>query len=260
MVGPFIFFDEAGPARFRPGSGIDVRPHPHIGISTVTYLFEGEIMHRDSLGFEQPIRPGAVNWMTAGRGIVHSERSGPEERARGSRLHGIQAWVALPDGEEETEPSFHHHPADSLPVVERDGTTLRLIAGSAYGETSPVTERSDLLYAEADLSSGAQLALPDHYRECAIHIVHGAVTGDDEAYAAGRMLVLEADAGTTVRAQEGSKIMILGGNPPSAKRHIWWNFVSSSPARIEQAKRDWKAGKFAEVPGETESIPLPLTQ
>ena len=255
LVGPFIFFDEMGPADFAPGQGIDVRPHPHIGLATVTYLFEGEIMHRDSLGFVQPIRPGAVNWMTAGRGIVHSERTDPERKAKGARLHGIQAWVALPRDHEETAPGFTHHPADTLPVIEQEGVTLHLIAGSAYGATAPVTVLSEMFYLEAKLAAGATLALPDH-AERAIYVVEGQLEVAGESFGPGQMVVFEPGP-VRIAAGAASRVMLLGGAPIEGQRHIWWNFVSTSPERIEQAKADWKAGRFEAVPGETDFIPLP---
>jgi redox-sensitive bicupin YhaK (pirin superfamily) len=257
MVGPFVFFDEMGPAEFASGTGIDVRPHPHIGLATVTYLFEGEILHRDSLGFVQAIRPGAVNWMTAGKGIVHSERTGPEERQRQTRLHGIQSWVALPQSHEETEPAFHHHPADTLPEIAQDGATMRLIAGSAYGKESPVQTFSEMFYLDARLQAGAALALPDEHAERAVYIVEGAVAIADETYKAGRMVVFMAEAPVHVEARADARLMLLGGATMDGPRHIWWNFVSSSKERIEQAKKDWQDKRFAPVPGETERIPLP---
>jgi redox-sensitive bicupin YhaK (pirin superfamily) len=256
-VGPFIFFDEMGPAAFAPGRGIDVRPHPHIGLATVTYLFEGEIHHRDSLGYHQPIHPGDVNWMTAGRGIVHSERTGPEERARAGRLHGIQSWVALPKAAEETEPAFHHHPGDSLPLVERDGVRMRLIAGAAYGARSPVAVFSDMFYLDAAVPGGAALDLSDEYAERAVYIVSGTIEVAGESHGRGRMLVFAPEVQVTVRAVEPARLMLLGGAAMDGPRHIWWNFVSSSKDRIEQAKAEWKAGGFPPVPGETEFIPLP---
>ena len=257
MVGPFVFFDHMGPAAFPAGEGIDVRPHPHIGLATVTYLFEGEILHRDSLGIVQPIRPGAVNWMTAGRGIVHSERSGPEERARDARLHGIQSWVALPRGDEETAPAFHHHPAETLPVVERDGAHMTLIAGTAYGANSPVATFSPTFYLDAVLEAGAAIDLPAEHEERAVYVVEGGVTLAGEDLAAGRMAVLAPGGAPRITAKEASRLMLLGGAPMDGRRTIWWNFVSSSKDRIEQAKADWTAGRFPEVPGETEFIPLP---
>jgi redox-sensitive bicupin YhaK (pirin superfamily) len=257
MVGPFIFFDEMGPAAFAAGTGIDVRPHPHIGLATVTYLFEGEILHRDSLGFVQAIRPGAVNWMTAGKGIVHSERTGPEERMRQTRLHGIQSWVALPQAHEETEPAFHHHPADTLPEIAQDGAAMRLIAGAAYGRESPVQTFSEMFYLDARLRAGAALALPEEHAERAVYIVEGAVAIAGETYKAGRMVVFKDETPARVEAKADTRLMLLGGAAMDGPRHIWWNLVSSSKERIEQAKKDWQDKRFAPVPGETERIPLP---
>ena len=256
MVGPFIFFDHMGPADFAPGEGIDVRPHPHINLATVTYLFEGEILHRDSLGHRQPIRPGAVNWMSAGRGIVHSERTAPELRQGGQRLHGIQSWVALPEDLEESEPGFFHHPADTLPEIHRPGVVMRLIVGEAFGERSPVEVASPTFYLDARLDGGARLTLPQHYPQRAFYVVEGAVAVGDETVAAGVMAVLSPGRDVTLRAQQHSRLMLLGGEP-LGERHIWWNFVSSRKERIEQAKADWREGRFGQVAGETEFIPLP---
>ena len=257
LVGPFIFFDEMGPADFPAGRGIDVRPHPHIGLATVTYLFEGEILHRDSLGFVQAIRPGAVNLMVAGRGIVHSERTGPDERKRGTRLHGIQSWIALPQAREETEPAFHHHPADSLPVIEREGARLRLIAGEAFGKRSPVETFSPLFYVEAELAQGARLQLPADFRERAVYVVTGAASVAGRSIEASTMAVFAEAAEVALTAEAETRLMLLGGEPLYGKRHIWWNFVSSRPERIEEAKADWQEGRFAKVPGDDEFIPLP---
>jgi redox-sensitive bicupin YhaK (pirin superfamily) len=257
MVGPFIFFDHVGPARFEPGKGVDVRPHPHIGLATVTYLFDGELLHRDSLGYVQSVQPGAVNWMTAGRGIVHSERTGLEARARGARLHGIQSWVALPREHEETDPAFVHHPAGTLPAVKGDGLKMRLIAGAAFGERSPVEMLSPMFYADVDLDAKASITLPDEYEDRAAFIVSGAVSVAGQRYDAGRMLVFKPRREARVTASGPTKLLLLGGAPLDGERHIWWNFVSSSLARMERAKSDWKAGRFAPVPGETEFIPLP---
>jgi redox-sensitive bicupin YhaK (pirin superfamily) len=258
LVGPFIFWDHMGPASFEPDHGIDVRPHPHINLATVTYLFEGEIVHKDSLGSDQAIRPGAVNWMTAGRGIAHSERTGPELRRHGSHMHGIQSWVALPRAHEETEPSFHHHAADAIPEVSRDGTRLRIVAGTAYGETSPVRVFSPMFYVEARLPAGAQLELPDEHEERATYVVEGSIACDSETFEPGDMLVARPRATLALKALEPSRVMLLGGAPIDGARHIWWNFVSSSEERIERAKRDWKEGRFPKVPGdEVEFIPLP---
>jgi redox-sensitive bicupin YhaK (pirin superfamily) len=257
-VGPFVFFDHMGPIAFPPGGGVDVRPHPHIALATITYLFEGEIVHRDSLGAAQPIVPGDVNWMVAGRGIVHSERTAPERRRAGASLHGIQAWVALPRAEEERAPSFEHHAASAMPVLERGGATLRVIAGEAYGARSPVTVLSPTLYAEARLGAGAELALPDDHAQRAAYVVEGAVECDGAGYAPGAMLVFREGAPACVASREGARLMLLGGAPLEGERFIWWNFVASSQDRIERAKADWKAGRFPKVPGdEVEFIPLP---
>ncbi|MGE5793641.1 MAG: pirin family protein [Bacteroidota bacterium] len=257
MVGPFIFFDHMGPARLAPGEGLDVRPHPHIGLATVTYLFEGEILHRDSLGSVQPIRPGDVNWMTAGRGIAHSERTPPELRAAGPGVHGIQTWVALPRASEEVEPSFFHHPKASLPVLELQGATLRVIAGRAFGVRSPVAVFSDTLYAAVDLEPGASLALPPEHAERGVYVVEGNVTIGDTAIEAGQLAVLAEGVEAEVRAPFSATLMLLGGARMDGPRFIWWNFVSSARERIERAKADWRADRFGAVPGETERIPLP---
>ncbi len=256
-VGPFVFFDHMGPAEFPAGKGIDVRPHPHIGIATVTYLFEGEILHRDSLGFEQPIRPGDVNWMTAGRGIVHSERETSEVRAGAHRLHGIQSWIGLPRQDEETEPSFFHHSADTLPVITQGAATLRLIAGSAFGKTAPTVTFSEMFYLDAPLSAGVSITLPDEHEERAVYVVDGTVGIDGESYRTGNMAVLAPGRDVAVAAAEDSRIMLLGGAPMDGPRHIWWNFVSSRKERIEQAKDDWANGRFNGIDGDDEFIPLP---
>jgi redox-sensitive bicupin YhaK (pirin superfamily) len=259
-VGPFIFFDHMGPAAFAPGAGIDVRPHPHIALATVTYLFEGEIVHRDSLGSRQPIRPGDVNWMVAGRGIVHSERTGDETRRRGGRLHGIQSWVALPLAHEDTAPSFAHHPAASLPHVEMDGVDLRVVAGTAYGEHAPVSVLSPTLYVAATLETGALLEVDPEHPERAVYVLEGAVAIGERPFAAGTMAVLNRGP-VALRATAPTRLVIVGGAPLEGERHIWWNFVSSSPERIEQARRDWRdrdLARFPAVPGdEREFIPLP---
>lgn len=255
MVGPFIFFDHMGPAEFPPGEGIQVRPHPHIGLATITYLFEGEIIHRDSLGFVQPIRAGAVNLMTAGRGIVHSERAG-EDRHTKSRLHGIQSWMALPDEEEEREPAFTHYPAERLPELDVDGVEVRLIMGSAYGRASPVTCYSPTLYAELRLPAGGRIALPEDHGERAVYVVSGAVGVDGHDLSAGVMGIARPGRTVGLEAHDESRVMLIGGEP-LGERHIWWNLVSRARERIEQAKADWKAGRFAPVPGDAEFIPLP---
>jgi redox-sensitive bicupin YhaK (pirin superfamily) len=256
-VGPVVFFDHMGPAVLPPGQGIDVRPHPHIGLATVTYLFEGEIVHRDSLGFVQPILPGAINWMTAGLGIVHSERTSPALRETGSRLHGLQLWVALPKAHEEAEPDFRHHPAATLPDVAIDGVRLRILAGSAYEAVSPVRTLSSLFYVDARLREGAKLPVPSGPVERAAFVVDGTVRCGDERVPASRMLVFAPGSMPVLSTETGASVMLLGGAPLDGQRHLWWNFVSSSKERIERAKRDWAEGRFAPVPGETESIPLP---
>jgi redox-sensitive bicupin YhaK (pirin superfamily) len=260
MVGPFVFLDQMGPHVFAPGRGLDVRPHPHIGLATVTYLFDGEIMHRDSLGSEQAIRPGEVNWMTAGRGIVHSERTAQEQRAGGSALAGLQCWVALPQRHEETEPAFAHIGADQLPVVEGEGASARVIAGSFFGKRAPVATLSELFYVDLVLQPGAKLAMPAEYSEQAIYIVEGELDlGRDGVFAPGQLLVLKPKAGVTLAARGPgvTRVMLLGGEPMDGPRYLSWNFVASSEERIEQAREDWRKMAFPSVPGETEFIPLP---
>lgn len=255
MVGPFIFFDHFGPAEFPEGEGIQVRPHPHIGISTVTYLFEGEIIHRDSLGYMQPIQAGAVNLMTAGRGIVHSERAG-EDIDRVSRLHGIQAWMALPREQQECDPEFIHYPPDELPGFDRDGVSIRVISGEIAGYRSPVKQQVPTLYLECRLRAGATLDLPDSYDEIGAYLVSGELSIGETVVAERRMAVAAAGETLRLQATRDSHVMVIGG-ARFGERHIWWNFVSSSRQRIEQAKQDWREGRFEPVPGETEFIPLP---
>jgi redox-sensitive bicupin YhaK (pirin superfamily) len=258
MVGPFTFLDEMRQPSFAAGAGIDVPPHPHIGLATVTYLFEGEIVHRDSLGSQQAIRPRDINWMTAGRGIVHSERTAADQRQPGSRLHGLQIWVALPLAHEEAEPSFHHYPGAYLPERDHDGVRLRVLAGSAFGLTSPVETLSPLFYVDAVMSPDATLSLPGEHEERALYVIDGAVACGTERTEAGRMLVFVPRASVTLRAYSPARVVLLGGAPLDGPRHIYWNFVSSSKARIEQAKRDWKEGRFPKVPGDDlEFVPLP---
>ena len=257
MVGPFVFLDEMGPADFAPGSGIDVRPHPHIGLATVTYLFSGEILHRDSLGSVQPIRPGEINWMTAGRGITHSERTPPAIRADGGTLAGMQSWVALPKDDEETAPSFAHHGAAALPVVDGEGRRVRVLIGTIYGARSPVRTFSETLYADVTLTSGATLQVPAEPEERALYLVDGTVEIAGETVAPGRLLVLRPAAEIAVTARSAARLMLLGGAKLDGPRHLWWNFVSSSRERIEQAKADWRDGRFPPVPGDGEFIPLP---
>ena len=255
MVGPFIFFDHAGPAEFPPGEGIQVRPHPHIGLSTVTYLFEGEILHRDSLGYVQPIRPGAVNLMTAGRGIVHSERAG-EDIDTHSKLHGIQSWMALPLADEECEPGFEHYPADCLPEFERQGVSIRLIMGAAYGHESPVKQHAPTLYLEYRFPAGTSLALPEGVDEMAVYVVSGDIAVDGHRLDEMVMAVVRAGENPTLEAQADSRVMVIGG-AAMGERHIWWNFVSSSKQRIERAADDWREDRYDKVPGDDEFIPLP---
>jgi hypothetical protein len=256
-VGPFIFFDHIGPVTFAAGAGLDVRPHPHIGLATVTYLFEGEIFHRDSLGNALAIRPGDVNWMVAGRGIAHSERTAAELRVRPAPLHGIQSWVALPARDEETEPAFVHHPGATLPAREIDGVALRVIAGTAFGLASPVRVFSPTLYVDARLDAGATLVLPAEHAERAVYVAAGTLQVEASRFDAGCLLVLEAGESVALHAPAGARLMLLGGAPLDGPRYIWWNFVSSRRERIDQASEDWRAGRFAAVPGETERIPLP---
>ncbi|KIG13033.1 Pirin-related protein [Enhygromyxa salina] len=257
-LGPFVFFDHMGPAQLPPGRGLDVRPHPHINLATVTYLFDGEIVHRDSLGTHQPIRPGAINWMTAGRGIVHSERTSAEARDAGPSLHGIQLWVGLPTQFEEVDPEFHHHPADTLPEIERGGARLRVLAGAAFGVTSPVHVFSPLFYVEAIMPKDSEIELPAGYADRAAYVATGSVSCGAETAEVGRMLVFSAGSSPRITATTDARVMLLGGAPLDGPRHIWWNFVSSNRARIEQAKQDWSNGRFPAVPGdEVEFIPLP---
>jgi redox-sensitive bicupin YhaK (pirin superfamily) len=257
MVGPFIFFDHMGPTDLPPGQGIDVRPHPHIALATVTYLFAGEMVHRDSLGSLQPIRPGDVNWMLAGRGIAHSERTGDEVRRHGGPLHGIQSWVALPRADEDNAPFFDHHPAATIPAVDRPGAALHVVAGEAYGARSPVRVSSPTLYVAAVLEAGAALPLPDEHPERAIYVVEGEVAVGLRRFGPGAMVVFQPGA-AEVRAVAATRLVLIGGAPLDGERHIWWNFVASSRERIERAKADWREGRFGLVPGdEREFIPLP---
>jgi redox-sensitive bicupin YhaK (pirin superfamily) len=254
-VGPFIFFDEMGPADFPPGEGINVRPHPHIGLATVTYLFEGEILHRDSLGFVQPIRPGAINLMTAGRGIVHSERTDRELERSGQRLHGIQTWMALPDDKQEIEPAFEHVPAADLPSREEAGVITTVIIGDAYGMRSPVRVHAETLYVEQCLGAGVAVQLPETVTERGVYVVDGRVRLGACELPAHRMAVVEPGP-VRLEAPEPSRVVIIGG-APMGERHIWWNFVHSSEERIAAAKRDWVNQAFGKVPDDDEYIPLP---
>jgi redox-sensitive bicupin YhaK (pirin superfamily) len=259
MVGPFVFLDQMGPHVFASGVGLDVRPHPHIGLATVTYLFDGELLHRDSLGTVQQIVPGEVNWMTAGRGIVHSERTAPEVRQQASSLFGIQCWVALPQTHEETEPSFVHEEMNNLPVEEGEGVSARIIAGRLFEKTSPVPTLSAMFYADVRLQAGAKLSVPAEYVERAIYIVEGTIDlGCDGIFDTGRLLVLKPGKNVTlVCSSSQARVMLLGGEPMDGPRAIVWNFVSSSTDRIQQAQEDWKNQRFPKVPEEVEFIPLP---
>ncbi|MGM0555569.1 MAG: pirin family protein [Myxococcota bacterium] len=260
MVGPFIFFDQMGPGELLTAQGIDVRPHPHINLATVTYLFDGEIVHRDSLGTEQAISPGAVNWMKAGKGIVHSERSGDQERQEASRVFGLQTWVALPEEHEESDAAFRHHSADELPVVEDHGIRARILAGSAFGAASPLKAASDTLYAEVKMEAGEAVSIPSEYTERAIYTLTGDVEVGGKDFPGEHMLVLKPGASVDVVARSSAHFMLFGGAPMDGPRFIWWNFVSSRLDRIEQAKEEWATGKFDTVPGDAEEfIPLPET-
>lgn len=258
LVGPFIFFDHMGPAELPLGAGFDVRPHPHIALATVTYLFDGEIDHRDSLGSMQTIRPGDVNWMLAGRGIVHSERSSPASRQAGVHIHGIQSWVALPTEAEETEPRFEHHPRRTIPTQVLGGAELDVIAGTAYGARSPVGVLSPTLYVHARLGAGASLPMDDEHEERAIYVVEGLLHCDGRTFRPGTLVVLRPGARVTLKADEPTRLMLLGGAKLGGERHVWWNFVSSSRERIERAKADWRDDRFPKIPGDdAERIPLP---
>jgi len=258
MIGPFIFLDHMGPAHFEPDEGLDVRPHPHIGLATVTYMLEGSIFHRDTLGSAIEIVPGDVNWMTAGRGIAHSERSSPEARRRARDMVGVQSWIALPRAFEETDPGFIHHGGDALPVLTDTGIHARIVAGTAYGAVSPVATFSGTLYADVSLSAKTRLPLPDEHAERSVYVLAGTVDVAGETFGAHEFLVFRPGDAITITAVTDARLMLIGGEPMDGPRHIWWNFVSSSKERIEQAKADWRAGRFGLVPGdEREFIPLP---
>ena len=257
MVGPFVFFDHVGPAVFHAGRGLDVRPHPHIGLSTVTYLLDGSILHRDSLGTVQSIEPGAVNWMTAGRGIVHSERTAAELRHTERRLYGVQTWVALPTAQEETAPAFAHIPAAALPDIQAEGKRVRVIAGAMYGARSPIETMSETIYADVALQPGATLPIDAEQMERAVYVLEGTIEIGGVPYPEARLLLLRPGDPITVRAQTAVRLLILGGDPLDGPRHVWWNLVSSRRERIEQAKADWRAGRFDRVAGDPEFIPLP---
>ena len=257
MIGPFIFFDHFGPVAFAPGQGVDVRPHPHVGLATVTYLFEGEMLHRDSLGSVQKIEPGAVNWMTAGRGIVHSERTPPELRARAHRVHGLQTWVALPKDRELAEPSFSHQPSAALPEIVRPGVTLRLLAGTAFGERAPTPTFSPMFYLAAEFHPGAAIDLPPEHAQRAVYAVEGELRVGDELLPQHHLAVLPEDAAVPVRSRTGARAVMLGGAAMDGDREIWWNFVASSRALIDAASERWLERRFPPIPEETEFIPLP---
>lgn len=257
MVGPFIFWDEFGPAHFAPNEGLDVRPHPHVNLATVTYLFEGEIFHRDTLGSAQAISPGDVNWMNAGRGIAHSERTRAELRTTGSPIAGIQSWVALPEAHEESAPFFKHHAQSELPTIDEAGKHARIIAGSLWGQRSPVETYSEMFYADVRLDAGASAPLDAEHEERGLYLVAGEIEIAGDRFARGRLLVFRPGDAITIKAVTPARFMLLGG-ANLGPRHIWWNFVSSRKERIEQAKEDWKAGRFGVVPGDdAEFIPLP---
>ncbi len=258
MIGPFIFFDQMGPTEFLLGQGVDVRPHPHIGLATVTYLFDGEIMHRDSLGTQLAITPGELNLMTAGRGIVHSERTPAEQRAKGPKLFGIQAWAALPKSNEEQAPAFVHHAEQELPRIDGEGKRVRVIMGDLYGERSPAAFPHACFYAEAVLAPGAVLPLDAEYEERGVYIVSGEIDVAGQIFGPGRLLVFKPGDRISILAAAQARLMLVGGEPMDGPRHIWWNFVSSSKERIDQAKADWKQKRFDTVPGDpTDFIPLP---
>ena len=258
MVGPFIFFDHLGPFSLAPERGVDVRPHPHLGLATMTYLFEGELLHRDSLGTEQLIRPGAVNWMTAGRGIVHSERSPAAERKAGPRLHGLQLWTALPLALENGAPSFQHVGEGDIPELGLGGARVRVVAGSAYGAASPVKTSSPLFYVDAQMTRGAELGVPEEFPERAAYLVEGSLVAGGIPYRPGTMIVFQRGMPARLEAMESSRIVLLGGAPLDGDRHIWWNFVSSQRETIEEAGRAWSRREFPLIPGdEEEFVPLP---
>jgi redox-sensitive bicupin YhaK (pirin superfamily) len=257
-VGPFVFFDYFGPVEFAPGKGIDVRPHPHIGLATVTYLFDGSQVHRDSLGNVQEIVPGDINWMTAGRGIVHSERTGPDVRARGHRMHGIQSWVGLPHANEEDAPHFQHVAKADLPSTERDGVTLRIVAGRAFGLISPVRVPMPIFYVDARMKGGSTLTLPDEYEERGAMVVDGIVKSGGSQHRDGAMILFDKGERADIEPVGDARVMLLGGAPLDGPRHVWWNFVSSSRERLERAKSEWSAMRFGTIPGDDkEFIPLP---
>ncbi|MDO3388097.1 pirin family protein [Gilvimarinus sp. SDUM040013] len=256
-VGPFVFFDHMGPTLYEPGTGLTVRPHPHIGLATLTYLYDGVIRHRDSLGYRQDIKPGAVNWMTAGSGIVHSERSPEEDIDKPQPLMGLQVWVALPKAQEQVAPNFVHLSASSLPEREESGVYIKVIAGECFGMSSKLETVSPLFYVDIRLDAGSQVQIDIDYTERAVYVVKGVITLANKTYSEGQMLVLAPAVDVTVSSEKGAIIVAVGGEPMDGERHLWWNFVASDKALIEQAKQAWSAGKFGHVPGDAEHIPLP---
>ncbi len=257
MVGPFIFFDHFGPVTFAPGAGIGVRPHPHIGLATVTYLFGGRQIHRDSLGSVQIIHPGDINWMTAGKGIVHSERSVPEDRIGGHSIHGLQTWVALPKSHERSEPAFSHHPRDSLPVLRFPGVEMRLLAGTAFGQRAPTPTFSPMFYIDVEMQEGAVLDLPPEHEERGVYVVEGSVQVGGDTVPPQHMALLRPWTAVRLEARTAARLMLLGGTKMDGPRLIWWNFVASSKELIDAASARWSEQRFPQVPGETEFIPLP---
>ncbi|MGH8274811.1 MAG: pirin family protein [Gammaproteobacteria bacterium] len=257
MIGPFAFMDHLGPLTLPADQAMDVRPHPHIGLATVTYLWEGRVEHRDGLGNTQIIEPGAVNWMTAGRGIVHSERTPAADRGREQTMHGLQLWVALPLDQEQGEPAFEHTDADALPKLEMNGVTGRVVAGNAYGKRSPVSVSSELFYVDAHVSQGQHLKLPDEHPQRAAYVIAGAMRAGNEAIAAGELVVFESDTEVELTAEKDTHVVLLGGAPLDAPRYIWWNYVASSEALLEEARQAWRDKLYAMVEGDPEFIPLP---
>jgi redox-sensitive bicupin YhaK (pirin superfamily) len=257
-VGPYVFFDHFGPAEFKSGEGLDVRPHPHIGLSTLTYLYDGEVIHRDTLGVKAAIRPGEVNWMTAGRGIVHSERTAMERRAGEEPLHGLQFWLGMPTKSEESDPAFSHLGSGELPIADVEGKHVRLIAGSLFGARSPLSTTSETLFADVSLAAGAAIPLDAGYEERGVYIVEGEIDVAGDVFSEGRLLVFRPGDRITLKAVTPSRIAVIGGAPLDGPRYVWWNFVSSRKERIDQAKNEWAQGRFGKVPGdEIEFIPLP---
>jgi redox-sensitive bicupin YhaK (pirin superfamily) len=257
-VGPYVFFDHFGPAEFRSGKGLDVRPHPHIGLSTLTYLYDGEIIHRDTLGVKAAIHPGEVNWMTAGRGIVHSERTAPERRVDGEPLHGLQLWIGMMSKDEEIDPGFWHLGGDELPIVNGEGKNVRVVAGKMFGAASSLRTTSETIFADISLEAGAAMPLDAEYEERAIYVSSGEIDISGDRFGTGQMLIFRPGDKITVKAEKPSRIAVVGGAPLDGPRYVWWNFVSSRKERIDQAKEEWKQGRFGRIDGDAiEFIPLP---